>query len=105
MSEHLLNIREAAEYLGIGERKVKELADAGEIPAYRIGGTFLRFKMSQLAILKITLQEKSKLNTADKEAVVAQTKFDTVRDFFYFNDFYIASVAIIVIAVILITVT
>ncbi|NQT07075.1 MAG: helix-turn-helix domain-containing protein [Candidatus Omnitrophica bacterium] len=102
MEEHLLNIREAAEYLGIGERKVKELADKGEIPAYKIGGTFLRFKKTQLVIIKNTLSENRKKGTAPEEwEVIGAGGNERLRDFLYFNDFYILSIVVILIAVVL----
>lgn len=104
MSEHLLNIREAAEYLGVGERKVKELVDRGEIPAYRIGGTFLRFKMSQLAIIKASLHKGTKKETLE-QAEIQHTRSDRVKDFLYFNDFYILSIIIIVMALFLMIAT
>ncbi len=92
MDEHLFNIREAAEYLGVSERRLKELVDKNEVPAYKIGGTFLRFKKSQLDAL-------------GREAVPApaHTGLDRLKDFFYFNDFYILSIIIIIAAVVLIT--
>ncbi|MFH1753218.1 MAG: helix-turn-helix domain-containing protein [Candidatus Omnitrophota bacterium] len=117
--ENLLNIREAAEYLGVGERAVKELVDDGKLPAYKIGGTFLRFKKSQLILFK-TNQENNTGETKPKkvrpEAMPAPTQrampvregskgVDAIKDFFYFNDFYILSVVFIVIAVVLIIAT
>jgi len=105
MSEHLLNIREAAEYLGVGERRIKELVDKGEIPAYRIGGAFLRFKKSQLAIMKSTVSNKSKTEMPPKETAVVHSNLDRFKDFFYFNDFYILSIIVIVVAITLMVAT
>lgn len=105
MNEHLLNIREAAEYLGIGERKVKELVDSDKIPAYKIGGVFLRFKKSQLAIFKTTLEGRTKKDMLDEDAEPSRTRLEDLKDFLYFNDFYILSIIIIVIAVVLMSAT
>jgi len=106
MAEHLLNIREAAEFLGIGERKIKELVDLGKIPAYKIGGTFLRFKKSQLAIARTTLLHKDKrVEKTRYETAQTAAPYDNLKDFLYFNDFYILSVIVIVTAVILMIAT
>jgi excisionase family DNA binding protein len=112
MQEGLLNIREAAEFLGLGERRVKELVDRGEIPAYKIGGTFLRFKKSQLAIFKVNISEKRPDDAAfagagdrAEEAAPTPDRYAAVKEFLYFNDFYILSVAVILIAVVLIIAT
>ncbi len=44
MSEKLLNTKEIAKYLGISIKEVEGLVATGRLPAYKIGGTFLRFK-------------------------------------------------------------
>ena len=41
--EKLLSLKAAAEYLGITEKRLKELSDHGVIPAYRVAGLYLRF--------------------------------------------------------------
>ncbi|MDB4349784.1 helix-turn-helix domain-containing protein [Omnitrophica bacterium] len=106
MADHLLDIREAAEYLGVGERIVKELVDTGKLPAYRIGGAFLRFRKSQLAIAKTALCEKTKNNTHRQITTEAKNeRAEAIKDFLYFNDFYILSVIVIVIAIVLIIAT
>ena len=106
MEEHLLNIREAAAYLGIGERSLKELADKGRIPAYKIGGTFLRFKKSQLEVLKADFAARAQRKPPLREAAPVQAgTLDGFKDFLYFNDFYILSVIVIILAVVLMIAT
>ena len=104
-----MNVKEAAEFLGIGERVIKELVDSGELPAYKIGGTFLRFKESQLLSYKATLYDdevkpvkKAKRETPRVVSVnTGDNGIDAVKDFLYFNDFYILSAVFIVIAIVL----
>ncbi len=48
MAEKLLTIREVAQKLGITEREVMELAESGNLPAYKVGGVYLRFKQEQV---------------------------------------------------------
>lgn len=122
MPEKLMTIRDVAEYLKVSEEEVKRLVDAGEIMAYKIGGTFLRFRKEQVDAVKLEIDEVEatepehskevhdpkarRVHTYSnleneikrKEPAVGQydyTMLERVRDFFYFNDFYIVSFIII----------
>jgi excisionase family DNA binding protein len=122
MPEKLLNIKEVAEYLRLSEEEVKRLVDIGEIPAYKIGGSFLRFRKEQIDGVKGEIKEveekepehaKAALDSRGKpahpytdlereikrkEPVTRQydyTFFERMSDFFYFNDFYILCFIII----------
>jgi len=122
MPEKLLTIREVAEYLKISEEEVKRLVDAGDIPAYRIGGSFLRFRREQLDAIRpeISRIEEEAPEHAEaildshgrpghpytelekeikrKEPIARQydyTPGEKIKDFFYFNDFYILSFLIV----------
>ena len=122
MPEKLLTIREVAEHLHVSEEEVKRLVDIGEIPAYRIGGSFLRFRREQLDAIRSEIDEvegkepeKTKpaldkrgrpthfytdleRDIKRKEPITRQYDYtfaEKLRDFFYFNDFYIFSFAII----------
>jgi excisionase family DNA binding protein len=122
MPEKLLTISEAAKYLNISEDEIKRLVDIGEIPAYRIGGSFLRFRKEHLDAIrddvdemekdvpqeiKAGLDEKGKPThhisdleneIKKREPVIRQydyTAAERLRDFFYFNDFYLISFFII----------
>ena len=122
MSEKLLSIREVAEHLKLSEEEVKRLVDIGEIPAYRIGGTFLRFRKEQIDAIQSEIDE-----VEEKEPEHAQPVLDDrgrpthhlteleqeikkrepnarqydysfaekIKDFLYFNDFYILSIIVI----------
>jgi len=130
MPEKLLSIKEVAEYLKISEEEVKRLVDAGEVPAYKIGDTFLRFRLEQIEAIKdeIRLVEESEGEAAASPATgtpshpahpytdlerdikrrtpsVRQYDYTTaekVRDFFYFNDFYILCFVLIILLMVLI---
>ena len=122
MPEKLLTIAEVAEYLKLSEEEVNRLVDIGEIPAYRIGDTFLRFRKEQIDavredVVEIEYKDPShskpvldasghpthpftdmEKDTKRKIPTTRQydyTFIERVKDFFYFNDFYIASFAII----------
>ena len=89
MSEKLLTIREVAYLLGISEKEVIDLSDRGVIPAYKVAGVYLRFKKDQI--------EQYKFRRKDKSFQRVYTFRDGLHDFFYFYDFYIISVVLIVI--------
>lgn len=104
MTEKLLTLKEAAEYLGLSEEEVRQLVKKGEIPAYQIGGMYLRFKEEQIFSLKPRYSKKifavgarkKKENSPDKESKESKESFITnIGDFFYFSNFYIISVVII----------
>ncbi len=81
------------------------MGDTGKLPAYKIGGTFLRFKRSQLDIARTALYRKDETGVSPGDTEAVYSSFDGVRDFLYFNDFYILSIIIILIAVVLMTAT
>ena len=119
MPEKLLSIKEVAECLKISEEEVKRLVDAGEIPAYKIGDTFLRFRKEQIDAIRSEISEIEEKEPVPagravpdkpahaphpytdlekaikrKEPLTRQydyTVTERVKDFFYFNDFYILS--------------
>ncbi len=90
--EKLLTIREVSHILGVSEKEVIELSEKGVIPAYRIGGVYLRFKHHQIDDYKKKIKPIHKNNHGLKPSAQEQ-----LSDFFYFNDFYILSGLIIVI--------
>jgi len=122
MPEKLLSIKEVAEYLKLSEEEVKRLVDVGEIPAYKIGGSFLRFRKEQIDGIRIEIDDAEKKEPEHahpvldakghathpytkleqeikrKEPVTRRydyTLFERISDFFYFNDFYILCFLII----------
>lgn len=89
--EKLLTIREVASILDVTEKDVMDLAEKGTLPAYKVGGVYLRFKKEQIYDFK-----RSSYRPGGKqekpEKYPAQSK---LGDFLYFNDFYIVSGLII----------
>ncbi|MFH0878008.1 MAG: helix-turn-helix domain-containing protein [Candidatus Omnitrophota bacterium] len=89
MTSKLLTIRDVAGYLNITEKDVVELAERGVIPAYKVGGVYLRFKKEQLD------QVKHRIKPDQALVSIEGTKAEQVRDFLYHNDFYFVSLVII----------
>lgn len=101
--EKLLTIREVSLILGISEQEVIELAQQGKIPAYKIGGVYLRFKREQIEEfkkrkIKPDLPKNTPLDAGEPKPLEAGFK-DKIKDFFYFNDFYILAILLILLIV------
>jgi excisionase family DNA binding protein len=96
MKEKLLTIREAAQYLEVTERQIIDLSEKGVIPAYKVGGVYLRFKKEQLDEARKYIQPSA------EDEVIEYSFRDKLRDFLYYNDFYIFSLLSISILIYLI---
>ena len=100
MPEKLITVEEAAALLGIPRTKIQEFVASGELPAYKIGGKFIRFRKEQVEAIRqeILARASSAIpKTAPREEIkplpeadYSESYRDKVLDFFYFNDFYIA---------------
>lgn len=106
MAEKLLTIKEAADYLGLSEERVRELISDGIIPAYHIGGTYLRFKKEQLDQVKDKITKDFIAKKFQFEEITTSSKnsplLEKVKDFIYFYDFYIISAILIFVIIFMI---
>jgi excisionase family DNA binding protein len=93
MSSQYITVRETAQILAVSEKKVMDLIESGHIQAYKIADQFLRLKRNEVVNIRTTGQVVS------ESVAHGYTSGERVRDFFYFNDFYLA--AFIIIAVLL----
>ena len=89
MSDQFISVREAGQLLGISEKKIMELSAEEKLKIYRIAGQFIRFTKSDVLAMKNTGSIISE-NTRHE-----YTRAERIRDFFYFNDFYLISLGII----------
>ncbi|MFH1198805.1 MAG: helix-turn-helix domain-containing protein [Candidatus Omnitrophota bacterium] len=90
--EKLLTVREVSSILGVSEKEIIELAEDGKIPAYKVGGVYLRFKKEQVEGMRKSIR----VELSKPEQAHAYSMQDKFGDFIYFNDFYIVSVLIII---------
>jgi excisionase family DNA binding protein len=90
MSEKLLTTREASHVLGISEKDIINLANSNLIPHFKVAGEFLRFKRDD--VLRVRPAIKKKYNIPDKK----YHRLERIKEFLYFNDFYIVSLALII---------
>jgi len=91
MKEKLFTTREVSPVLGISEKDVIGLANKNIIPHFKVAGEFLRFKKED--ILKVESAIKKKYNIPEKK----ERSLEQVKEFIYFNDFYLVSAMIIVV--------
>ena len=98
MQEKLLTIRDVAILLGVSEKEVMDLAESGSLPAYKIGGVYLRFKREQVEDFR-----KSASAVLKPQAGVSRHPFgERLSDFFYFNVFYMLVTVVIILLVVVI---
>ena len=88
--EKLLSTREVSRVLKIPESQIIELAKNNIIPHFKVAGEFLRFKKEDMLRIKPVI--KKKYNVPEKNGL----HLEKVKEFFYFYDFYLVSVAIII---------
>ena len=87
--EKLLTVREVSHILNLTEKEVMDLAENGSIPAYKVGGVYLRFKRAQV-------DDYRKKSAPDAGPVYHVPFKDRVTDFFYYNDFYLVSAGLVI---------
>lgn len=99
--EKLLTVRDVSLILGITEKEVMDLAEEGKVPAYKVGGVYLRFKRQQIEEYRKSLIPLSRKTKTFPKSLKPSFK-DRISDFFYFNDFYILSIIIIILILVII---
>lgn len=90
-TSQFISVRETAQIMAISEKKVMNLIEEKKLQAYRIANKFLRLKKSEVLNLRNTgkiVQENYQIN---------YTTAEKIKDFFYFNDFYLISSIIILV--------
>lgn len=93
MINKLLNEKEAAEYLGISQSQLENMVRKKKLSAYKIGGEFLRFDPKELDRFKAV-----RLNNIPAAKVrVRHPLSNRVKDYLYYNDFYIIVAILILI--------
>jgi excisionase family DNA binding protein len=89
MNQKLITTREVSHELGLSEKEIIQLAQSNNIPHFRIGGEFLRFKKEDILKIKPKIKKIYGLNEDSRSFK------NRAKEFLYFNDFYIGSAIII----------
>ncbi len=88
-TSQFISVRETAQLLGVSEKKVMDLIEEGKLPSYRIADKFLRLKKEEALALR------NSGNVRKETTIYPYTQLERIRDFFYFNDFYLVSLLLI----------
>ena len=95
LTEDYLSFKEAALLLEISEDELRELAQKHSIQTHQVAGAFLRLKRKEVELLKNKWRIERDLfprtqGFFEHESTIRKASFfDNVKDFWYFNDFYI----------------
>lgn len=87
---NMLTLEEVKSYLEADQPKIEELIKRRRLSAYKIGGTYLRFRKEEVLSLRSEF-------TAHRSKPPSKTPwFSKAVDFWRFNNFYIVSLAIVI---------
>ncbi len=102
IEERYLDVHEAAVLLEVTETELWDLVHQHKIPTHNIAGAFLRFRRDDIEELKNKwriereLFPKQEVTFAHTRTFRKPTFIEDLRDFWYFNDFYIICSVLIV---------
>jgi len=100
MTEKLLTLKEAAKVLSVPPEEVEKWVQEGRLPAFQIAGEYLRFRRGELERFKRERLTAPEVSPPQPQPRIGgeYTLLDGVRDFFYFNDFYLISFVLALVA-------
>ncbi|MCX5680806.1 MAG: helix-turn-helix domain-containing protein [Candidatus Omnitrophica bacterium] len=90
MSDQFVSVREAAQLLKVSEKKIMQLSETGKLQSYRIADQFVRFKRNDV------LGARNDGTVTAENIHYDYTPGERMKDFLYFNDFYIISAGIMI---------
>ncbi len=99
--KNLLDVRQAAVLLDVSEEEVWRLVHEHKVPTHNVAGAFLRFRTADIELLKNRwriereLFPKRERYFAHRSIVTEADPAEKLRDFWYFNDFYVICAALI----------
>ncbi len=95
LEDRYFDIHEAAEILEVNEEKLWDLVHQHKVPTHTIAGAFLRFRKEDIEELKNKWRIERELFPArahfsiPENKVAISSSMGSLRDFWYFNDFYV----------------
>lgn len=95
MAERFLSLEEVMQYLETDRRGVEDLVRRGKLVAYRVGGTYLRFKKEEVAGLLVPRRRSFSWTLASTDRSLTHR----LRDFWAFNNLYIVSALVLLVLV------
>ena len=85
-AEKLLTLEEAARRLQRSADEVQTLINQGRLEAFRLGGSLLRVRLREVERFAAAAARPGRASA-----------WERLRDFFYFNDFYLVALLILLI--------
>lgn len=89
---NMLTLEEVKSFLDIEQKELEDYLARGKLHAYKIGGTYLRFRKEDVVNLRFQIQSP-KLKTPGPKTLGA-----AAGDFWRFNNFYILSIVFVIAA-------
>ena len=97
VKESYISLQETAEILEVSQQDVHQLIQDRKLTAFKIGDAYLRFQKDQVYGLEAKnrinaeLFPESRMLHHNVSTIKQATFIEKIRDYFYFNDFYILS--------------
>ncbi len=89
----MLSLEEVKNFLEVESETLEKYLNDGKLHAYKIGGTYLRFRKEDVMNLKVEIKPpKPRLSSRG-------SFFSSLRDFWRFNNFYILSIILVILAI------
>ena len=85
----MLTVEEVKNFLDVTQDDLEKYLKNGKLRAYKIGGTYIRFRKEEVLNLRSELLPK-------RTKAASPSAGSRLRDFWQFNNFYIISLLIVV---------
>ena len=96
---NMLTLEEVKSFLEIDHDQFEKYLKQGKLHAYKIGGTYIRFRKDDVLNLRSELQPKK------NKPYAGSSFFSRIKEFWRFNNFYIISLLIVIVVALLIAKT
>ena len=93
---NMLTYEEVKNFLEIEQDDLEKYLKQGKLKAYKIGGTYVRFRKEEVLNLRYEAQPK-KVKTREKVSIWAK-----IIEFWRFNNFYIVSIMIVIALIVIV---
>lgn len=87
---NMLSVEEVKSFLEADQEELEAYIKQGKLHAYKIGGTYIRFRKEEILTLRSEMAPKKKRGHPASPSFLTR-----LYDFWQFNNFYIVSLAIV----------
>ena|SRR3990167_1837476 len=86
---NMLTLEEVKNFLEISQDQMEKFIKEGKLKAYKIGGTYVRFRKDDIMNVRVDLLSR-------RATIPKSTMGSKIADFWRFNNFYIVSLIFVV---------